>query len=615
MKKHLFTRFAYVLVFLFTVLILVSLHAFRLQAIKDSRQRAYMVAELVRDTLTSYMVMGVMDRRGDFLSRIKEIPGVEEIRVIRGNSVIRQFGSGGALEVPRDEIERAVLEQEKPIEVLKESFDKVSYKIVIPYKAEPIKGINCLQCHKAEPGEVLGAITLSMDLTYIRAESAKLFFWLAISFILGLGVLVFYFNSVLTKLVKFIKSVEASMSLAKEGNFKSEIKEDIGYETRSLKEAIEETFSSLDKTLATIEDRVMAMMGYGVIKTGNALSDTSRIVEELLNIYRFKKTIEKDKTMEEVYKRILQILEDYMSLENFSFYDVERRKNRMKAIYLRGAESWCNSVIFERADECRAYRTGLDVDSREFPCICPNFIDLSACKEKKLYHYCIPVYVGGKVQYVMQLVYEPEIEPFVSLIIPYIKGYLEEATPILEAKAYMDALKEQSLRDQLTGLYNRRFLDETIDKIVAQIKRRGTNLGILMVDVDYFKQVNDNYGHDTGDKVLKEVANVISKSVREADIVIRFGGEEFMVLLMDIEKGKSEEVAEKIRKAVENHPIEAFGTVLKKTVSIGVSEFPVDSDKIWQCVKFADVALYKAKELDRNQVVRFKPEFWQKEEY
>ncbi len=615
MKKHLFTKFVYILVFLFTVLVLVSLYAFRSQAIKDSRQKAYTVAELVRDTLTSYMLMGVMDRRGDFLSRIKEIPGVEEIRVIRGNSVVNQFGSGGTLEVPRDEIERAVLEQGKPIEVLKESFDKVSYKIVIPYKAEPIKGINCLQCHKAEPGEVLGAITLSMDLTYIRAESAKIFFWLTISFILGLGVLIFYFNSVLTKLAKFIKSVEASMNLAKEGNFKGEIKEDIGYETRSLKKTIEETFSSLDKTLANIEDRVRAMMGYGVTKTGNALSDTSKIVEELLNIYRFKKTIEKDKTREDVYKRILQILEDYMSLENFSFYDVQRRKNKMKAIYLRGAESWCQPVIFERADECRAYRTGLDVDSREFPCICSNFIDSSACREGKLYHYCIPVYVGGSVQYVMQLVYEPGIEPFVSPIIPYIKGYLEEATPILEARTYMDMLREQSLRDQLTGLYNRRFFEETIDKIVAQIRRRGTNLGILMVDVDYFKQVNDTYGHDMGDKVLKEVANVISKSIRESDIVIRFGGEEFIVLLMDIEKGKSEEVAEKIRKAVENHSIEAFGIVLKKTVSIGASEFPVDTDKIWQCIKFADIALYKAKESGRNQVVKFRPEFWQGEEY
>ncbi|MFN3947563.1 MAG: GGDEF domain-containing protein, partial [Aquificaceae bacterium] len=411
---------------------------------------------------------------------------------------------------------------------------------------------------------------------------------------------------------QLLKDMTKALKLIGEGRFYQDIKTDLGHEASNLMETYKDACNKLHENLLSIEEKVVSIIGQRSLKTGNVLSDTSKMVDELLQIYRFKRTIEKDKTREDIYKRLLQVLQDYMSLENFSLYDVQRKKNRIKPIHVEGAQSWCNDVIFERADECRAYRTGLDVDSREFPCICPNFI---ACKEGKIYHYCIPVYVGGKVQYVMQLVYEPEIEPFVSLIIPYIKGYLEEATPILEAKTYMDVLKEQSLRDQLTGLYNRRFLDETIDKIVAQIRRKGTTLGILMVDVDYFKQVNDTYGHDMGDRVLKEVANVISKSVRESDIVVRFGGEEFMVLLIDAQEGKSEEVAEKIRKAVENHTIEAFGVVLKKTVSIGVSEFPVDSEKIWQCIKFADVALYKAKEFGRNQVVRFRPEFWMKENY
>lgn len=186
---------------------------------------------------------------------------------------------------------------------------------------------------------------------------------------------------------------------------------------------------------------------------------------------------------------------------------------------------------------------------------------------------------------------------------------------MLEARTYMDLLREQSLRDQLTGLYNRRFLEETIDKIVAQTKRRGTHLGILILDVDYFKQVNDTYGHDVGDRVLREVSQIILKNVRESDIVVRFGGEEFLVLLLDVQPGKSEDVAEKIRRAVENHTIEMTGLTLKKTISIGVAEFPDDSDRIWQCIKFADVALYKAKSTGRNRVVRFKPEFWSEAGY
>ncbi|MFN3813057.1 MAG: diguanylate cyclase [Aquificaceae bacterium] len=615
MKKNLIVKLSFLITLSVLAILATSLYVFRSQVLESAKSKALTISELVRDTLTSYMVMGVMDRRDEFLSRVREIEGVEDIRVIRGKRVINQFGQGTNLEVPKDEIEKAVLKSGKPKEILKESFGSVKYKIVIPYKIDPIKGTNCLQCHKAQPGEVLGAISLTMDFTQIRNASLKIFFWIFIILLAAFGSIFFSVNSILTKITKLLKDTTEAVRLIGEGKFNHDIKTGMGYEARHLAENFKSACHRLYNNLSSIEDKVIAMIGYSSLKTGDVLSDTSKVVDELLNIYKFKKTIEKDKTRADVYRRIIQIFEDYMSLENFSFYDVERKKNRIQPIHVEGAQSWCNDVIFEKVDECRAVRTGLDVDSREFPCICPNFVDQSACREKKLYHYCIPIYVGGSVQYVMQLVYEPEMEPFVNLIIPYIKSYLEEATPILEAKTYMDVLREQSLRDQLTGLYSRRFLDEIIDHIVAQIKRRDTTLGILMVDVDYFKQVNDTYGHDVGDKVLKDTANILSKSVRESDIVVRFGGEEFMVLLMDVEKGKAEEIAEKIRKAVENHMIEVFGTVLKKTVSIGVSEFPTDSDKIWQCIKFADVALYKAKEFGRNQVVRFKPEFWQEENY
>ena len=209
---------------------------------------------------------------------------------------------------------------------------------------------------------------------------------------------------------------------------------------------------------------------------------------------------------------------------------------------------------------------------------------------------------------VFQIVYEPEMEKFIELLIPYLRGYLTESAPVLEARIYMDMLKERSIMDALTGFYNRRFLEESIETMTAQIRRRGTTLGILAVDVDFFKQVNDSHGHDVGDAVLKEVANTIKASIRASDIPIRFGGEEFLVLLVDVQPGMSVEVAEKIRRAVENKTITANGITLKKTVSIGVSEYPTDSDKVWQCIKFADLALCRAKEEGRNRVVRFNPD-------
>ncbi len=615
MKRAILIRIGLLLLLSFVLTGAALLYVFRSSAISSAKEEALTIAELVRDTLTSYMIMGVIDKRDEFLSRVREMKGVKEIRVVRGPSVVKQFGYKTEFELPRDELEKKVLEEGRLREFIKESPEEAIYRVVIPYKAEPVKGINCLKCHQAKPGEILGAISLSFDLTAIRSYFLKVFAYMLAIFLIILLLTYLVVSRYLSPISSFLGELVEAMKSAKDGNFSIHIQTDPGYEGSLLKKAFEDTFSMLSTTFKNIEENIRAMIGYGVLKTGNVLSDTAKIVDELLKIYRFKRVIEKDARKVDVYKRLVDILDNYMSLDAFSLYEIDQHKNGIKPIHVKGMDRWCKEVIFENANECRAKRTGMDVDSKDFSCICPNFLDEEACTTGKLNYYCIPVYVGGSVGNVLQLVYESEMEPFIRLVIPYIKGYLNEASPVLEARTYMDILREQSLRDQLTGLYNRRFLEETIDKIAAQIKRRGTTLGILMIDVDYFKQVNDQYGHDVGDLVLKETARVISKSVRESDLVIRYGGEEFMVLLVDVQPGKSEEVAEKIRRAVEEHLIEAFGITLKKTVSIGVSEFPTDSDRIWQCIKFADVALYKAKELGRNRVVRFRPEFWEREEY
>lgn len=135
-----------------------------------------------------------------------------------------------------------------------------------------------------------------------------------------------------------------------------------------------------------------------------------------------------------------------------------------------------------------------------------------------------------------------------------------------------------------------------------------------MCDLDYFKQVNDTYGHNVGDAVLKETAGAVRRSVRESDIVVRFGGEEFLVVLMDVQEGDSLRVAEKIRLAVRQLKIKFQDGVIQKTISLGISEFPVDAATFWSCIKFADVALYRAKEEGRDRSVRFTQDMWKEPE-
>ena len=616
MRGRLIFKSALLLTFLFLLTLLLVAYFFRKNVIDSSEENALTIAEIVRDTLTSYMILGVIDKRDLFLEQIKDTHGLEYIRVLRGSAVVRQFGEGKSNEKPADKLEEEVLKTGVMKSLLIEDKDKAIYKLVIPYKASRKGNVNCMQCHHVKEGEVLGAVSLAVDLTSKRNNALVLLGLYTLTtggaFALLFWVTIRHFEPY-RRLFTDIKKVLNSF---KEGNFKERVRGELEDEAGELAEVVNSVGEKLNEILNNIREKVSMLIGYNVMETPNALKDTEKIVEELVKISHFKRTIEQDMRKSEIYERIETVLSDYMSIDKFSIYEVDERKNSMKIISVQGEDMWCAESILEDANECRAKRTGEDVDSNEFPCICPKFAHNDLCSTKGIQYYCIPVNIGGKVGSVVQIVYEKDMDIFVRMLIPYIKGYLQEASPVLESKSLMELLQEQSYIDQLTGLYNRRFLDEIVDKLTAQVRRRNSNLGILMIDIDYFKQVNDKYGHDVGDRVLREIAEVVRGIVRESDYVIRFGGEEIVVLLVDVKEGTAQKVAEKIRRAVENKTIDITGGTLKKTVSIGVSEYPRDCNgKFWQCIKFADVALYKAKEEGRNRVVRFTPDMWSGEEY
>ncbi|OIQ03811.1 MAG: hypothetical protein AUK36_01880 [Zetaproteobacteria bacterium CG2_30_59_37] len=154
-------------------------------------------------------------------------------------------------------------------------------------------------------------------------------------------------------------------------------------------------------------------------------------------------------------------------------------------------------------------------------------------------------------------------------------------------------------------MFNRRFLDEIKPGLVAAIRRRNTSLGVLLCDIDLFKDVNDTYGHETGDMVLKGIADVFRKEMRDSDYVIRLGGEEILVLLMDADREKSVEIAERLRTRVSRKTFKVTNCTLSKTVSIGVAVFPDDSSSLMDTIQCADQAVYQAKHQGRNRVVAF----------
>lgn len=181
----------------------------------------------------------------------------------------------------------------------------------------------------------------------------------------------------------------------------------------------------------------------------------------------------------------------------------------------------------------------------------------------------------------------------------------------IRRKKYQEALKSNyqesvslALTDGLTRLYNRHYLDTHLKNLVRQAGEQGRNLSVIIMDMDHFKQVNDTYGHASGDEVLRTLANLIVQTIRSADLAARYGGEEFVVLMPETDAMRAYEAAERLRKVVESSQFEIPhpDSPIRKTVSIGYATM-LPNDTPESLLKRADAALYEAKNSGRNKVL------------
>ena len=175
-------------------------------------------------------------------------------------------------------------------------------------------------------------------------------------------------------------------------------------------------------------------------------------------------------------------------------------------------------------------------------------------------------------------------------------------------KEAMRKLAEASNRDGLTGVFNRRYLEQTISKEFFRIKRYGGTLSFILLDLDYFKNINDQYGHLAGDEVLRQTADVLSLCIREADTLGRYGGEEFGIILPETRLEGALVLAERLRQNILKKKIFHNEHQIKLTVSVGVAELTDDMERYECLIDRADSALYRSKEQGRNQVNAFLPE-------
>ncbi|MEE8482143.1 MAG: diguanylate cyclase, partial [Acidiferrobacterales bacterium] len=177
------------------------------------------------------------------------------------------------------------------------------------------------------------------------------------------------------------------------------------------------------------------------------------------------------------------------------------------------------------------------------------------------------------------------------------------SSTIRELEASREAMRQQATTDPLTRLKNRRAFLEQAEELLALHKRYGTDYSVLMLDIDFFKKINDSHGHDAGDEVLVRISNILVNLARDVDTVARIGGEEFAILLPDTNRLGTAVMAERVRLAIEQSDINIDGIILGLTVSIGIaSQGAEQTDNVRDLMRIADKRLYMAKDMGRNRI-------------
>ena len=220
-------------------------------------------------------------------------------------------------------------------------------------------------------------------------------------------------------------------------------------------------------------------------------------------------------------------------------------------------------------------------------------------------YVCMPVQGQGQILGMLHLAVEvsPRSMRPTRDVEQRLRAMTDRIGPALANLKLRDALRELALRDGLTGLYNRRYLEDALNRELHRAERSGKPVSVVMIDIDHFKPFNDKYGHDAGDFVLNALARAITKSIRPSDIACRYGGEELAIVLPEANLDCARERVEQIRLAIRDTNLTHLGQALPApTASFGIAVYPTNGTKSTDLLKAADQALYRAKQEGRDLV-------------
>ncbi len=349
-------------------------------------------------------------------------------------------------------------------------------------------------------------------------------------------------------------------------------------ERRQWEEAIQTANDKLHILVSQVEGRNFAMT------LANEMTDLLQSCQDL----------------KEAYEAISYFMPRFFPDDAGALYMLSNSRNSFEAVAVWGQNTPARPVF--APEECWSVRRGRlhRVDNPHNAMVCRHLAQpIPDC------YLCVPLIAQGKTLGVFHLRLKPAAEQ-------------EGATPVVDKEQLaltvaedmalalanlrlQETLRSQAIRDPLTGLFNRRYMEETMERELNRVKRQKAPLGVVMMDLDHFKQYNDTFGHNAGDELLRALGNLIRSQIREEDIACRYGGEEFLLILPGASLEVTLERAEILRRAVKEMHRHYQG-LKPMALSLGVAVYPDQGDTGLEIIRAADVALYRAKKAGRDQV-------------
>lgn len=573
---------------LFVAVLAVS---FRYMTLQSAQSKGTLAAQIVRESLTSHMVTGSADYQNELVKQIGSLEGMKRAWIVRSDALSGQYGRGLHPQDPLDDIDRSVLREGKEIENISGTlFSDTLYRLSIPYVATEKGKIDCLSCHDTKSGTVLGAVSIEMEINDLKVIGL-------IAVALSITVLIVLTYYLLKNVRRFISSyketldaVALTMEKAEGGDYTSRI---VSSETLDGYNAAMWTNSVLEKLDSTLNESGQKMASLIRLDQQNSdpLYTLQMGVHQLYEVERFRMEIEKDQNLDEVYARLIALLRTRWNLSNFNILELNPLDKTTHVVHTE------KMLLCDATSGCRADRTSGMVDSTQCEVACPKMIDPDA-------HYVCQSYpIVDDLDIVISLVsYDVREVPMIRLALEQLGNYINASKlQIINKKL------QQTVRiDPLTQLYNRAYLEELTKLIVAQSTRTMIPYGLLMIDMDQFNIINHSYGAVVGDEVIKAMAHNIHENIRQGDILIRYGGDTFAVVLYDYEADEVSEVAEVIRNSFKKK-IRVNTYAILKTVSIGISLFPAQASDMLQGIEYAKRALLEAKHQGGNVSLVYDP--------